>query len=87
MLFETVNKRAYDKATSVGGQVVGFTRNNEFLSEEDVWICSSSETQCGILSSTSVGFQFGGATFKVRTVMLEHCLGRLLNFQKHDSFL
>jgi hypothetical protein len=76
-----------DKATRVGGQVVGFARNEEFLSEEDVWICSSSETQCGILSSTSVSFHLDGAMFKARTVMLEHCLGRLLNSQKHDSFL
>jgi hypothetical protein len=76
-----------DKATGVGGQVVGFARNDEFLAEEDVWICSSSETQCGILNSTSVSFHLDSATFKVRTVMLEHCLGRLLNFQKRDSFL
>jgi hypothetical protein len=76
-----------DKATRVGGQVVGFARNKEFLSEEDVWICSSSETQCGILSSTSVSFYLDGAMFKARTVMLEHCLGRLLSSQKHDSFL
>ena len=76
-----------DKATGVGGQVVGFARNDEFLTEEDVWICSSSKTQCGILSSTSVSFHTDNATFKVRTVMLEHCLGRLLNFQTHDLFL
>ena len=76
-----------DKAARVGGQVVGFARNNELLSEEDVWICSSSETQCGILSSTSVSFHLDGATFEARTVMLEHCLGKLPNSPKHDSLL
>jgi hypothetical protein len=65
-----------DKAHFLGGQVVGFAKIIEFAAEEYVWICSSSGTQSGILSSTSVSFVLGSKTFKVHTVMLEHCLGK-----------
>ncbi|KAG9232462.1 hypothetical protein BJ875DRAFT_514462 [Amylocarpus encephaloides] len=65
------NHFVIDKANGIGGEVIGFARNKELQDVEDVWICSSSGTQSGILCGAPVIFVLGGATFKVHTVILE----------------
>jgi hypothetical protein len=56
--------------------IVGFLKVEELLTGE-VWICAGATgVQLGILNSTSASIVFGQATFKVRSIALEHPLGK-----------